>query len=160
MFQILKVLKPKLQIQSSLLIILLSQIASEATLLRIVLPKTVLSAMIQPKVNTFSIINKLPQASMAQLQRLIIYKRQTRQLVTLLTNAFASISTNLKAKRQSMIIKGASITDLLKLPPTVRGNLTMELKQHLVPPNSHEADQWDLNQAVQPPEAALEITAS
>ena len=139
MFQILKVLKPKRQIQSSHLIILLCQIASEATPLRIALPKTVLSAMIQPKVNTFSIINKLPQASMAQLQRLIIYKRQTRQLVTLLTSAFASISTNLKAKRQSMI-KEVSITDQLKLPPTVRGNLSMELKQHLVPPNSHEAD--------------------
>lgn len=139
MFLILKVLKPKLQIQSSLLIILLSQIASGATLLRIALPKTVLSAMIQPKANTFSIINKLPQASMAQLPRLIIYKRQTRQLVTLLTSVFASISTNHKAKRQSMI-KEASITDPLKLLLTVRGNLTMELKQHLVPQSSHEAD--------------------
>ena len=139
MFQILKVLKPKLQIQSSHLIILLCQIASVVTPLRIALLKTVLSAMIQPKVNTFFIINKLPQASMAQLQRLIIYKKQTRQLVTLLTSAFASISTNLKAKRQSMI-KEASITDQQKLLPTVRGNLTMELKQHLIPPNSHEVD--------------------
>ena len=139
MFQILKVSKLKLLIQSSLLIILLSQIASEVTLLRIALLKTVLSAMIQPKVNTFSIINKLLQARMVQLLRLIIYKRQTRQLVTLLTSAFASIYTNHKAKRRSMI-KEAQITDLLKLPPTVRENLTMESKQHLVLQSCHEAD--------------------